>query len=172
VILAVSAGLLHMVAQYTDDDRATPSADRLAGARAASLEAAEADGARSADFGVALALPSGDPTRDDRVAGAALLAAASSAELGAVGARLLPEVELLTEIGNPNVAADLAIAAESLALGISGATINLRADLRLAQKHEADAAVCDALARAAETLDAARARASALADQVRARFGD
>lgn len=167
VILAVSAGLLHMVAEYTDDARAAESAQRLSGARHAALRAAEDDGACSAAFGAALALPGDDPERDRRVADAAVSASESSVALGAAGARLLPDLELLAEISNPSVAADLAIAAESLALGISGATINLRTDLRLARKHGADPTTCDALEREAERLADARSRASAIAQQVR-----
>ena len=67
---------------------------------------------------------------------------------------------------------DLAIAAESLALGISGATINLRTDLHLARKHGADAAACDALEREAERLADARSRASVIAQRVKAQLDD
>lgn len=167
VILAVSAGLLHMVAEYTDDERAAAIATRVTDARADALRAAEADGAESASFGAALALPSDDPQRDDRVARTAVAASASSVALGEVGARLVPDLALLADIANPSVAADLAIAADALALGISGATTNLRADLRLARKHGAPASVCDPLDDDARRLDEARMTASALARRVR-----
>lgn len=170
VILALSAGLLHMVAEYTRDPRATPIAARVTDARAAALRAAEADGERSADFGAALALAQDDPQRDDRVARSALAASESSVALGDVGSGIVPDLDVLAEVANPAVRADLAIAADALALGISGAAINLRADLRLARRHGADSTACDALDRDADRLDAACAAASDVARRVRAQL--
>ncbi len=170
VVLAVSAGLLHMVAGYTDDPRAEECADRVAHARRAALDAAEADGIRSADFGAALALPSDDPERDARVRDAALSASRSSIEVGAIGRGLVPDLALLAEIGNPAVRADLAIAAETLAVGISGAAINLRADLALATKHGADASERSRLDEAAAALDDDRGRTIEIAARIRAKM--
>lgn len=166
VILAVSAGLLHMVAAYTDDPRAEGCADRLVRARTAALETAEADGVRSADFGAALALPSDDPARDERVRDAALSASRSSTDVGAIGSDLVPDLALLAEIGNPAVRADLAIAAETLATGLSGASINLRADLQIARRHGADGALCADLEQRGTSLDDDRARVSVLAQSI------
>ena len=52
---------------------------------------------------------------------AAVAAAASSAALDEVGEDLLPELELLAEIGNPNVTADLVVASHALVAGVAGA---------------------------------------------------
>lgn len=170
VVLAVSAGLLHMVTEYTDDARTEGISARLADARAAALRAVELDSDRSAAFGAALALPNDDPQRDDRVARSAVAASASSVALGDVGAALVSDLEVLVEVANPAVAADLAIAAEALALGISGAAINLRADLRVARRHGADRASCEALDDDAGRLEQARDRASDIARTVRDRL--
>jgi formiminotetrahydrofolate cyclodeaminase len=111
---AIGAALLRMVAEYTDAPRATECSARLVGIRAEALAAVEADGVASAQFGAALALPTDDPARDARVRDAAITAAHSSAQVGAVGIRLTPEVRLLDEIGNRSLLADLAVAAEAL----------------------------------------------------------
>ncbi|WP_223625682.1 cyclodeaminase/cyclohydrolase family protein [Microbacterium sp. EST19A] len=137
VMLGISAALLRMVAEYTDDERATASAARLAQLRSDVLSAAEADEVSSAAFGAALALDSEDPEREVQVREAALSAAASSAALGEAGAGLLPELRLLVDIGNPHLAADLSIAADALATGIRGASTNLRANLQTASRHGA-----------------------------------
>lgn len=138
VMLGIAASLLRMVAEYTPDDpRAEECGGRLARTREEVLAAVESDGVVSAGFGAALALPADDPERDRRVRDAALDAAESSARLGAIGIRLLPELRLLAEIGNPNLRADLAVAVEALRAGLSGAIINLRSNLRIARKHDA-----------------------------------
>jgi formiminotetrahydrofolate cyclodeaminase len=172
VALALSAGLLHMVAGYTDDPRAPEAEARLASGRQDALAAAEADGVRSAEFGAALALPAGDPSREARVRQGAVDAARSSVALGDVGAQLLPDLRLLAEIANPNLGADLAIAAETLAVGTFGAIVNLRANLRTAHRHDADRSACAALADDAERLAGVRADAQAIAHRVAARFDD
>ncbi|MFS0853411.1 cyclodeaminase/cyclohydrolase family protein [Microbacterium sp. 179-I 3D4 NHS] len=170
VALALSAGLLHMTAGYTDDPQAVEAEARLATGRRDALAAAEADGVRSAEFGAALALPSDDPAREARVRDGAVAAAQSSVDLGEVGVALLPDLRLLAEIANPNLGADLAIAAQALATGIFGAAVNLRANLRIARSHAADASTCAALADDAARLAAARAEAREIAEQVSARF--
>ena len=138
VMLGMSAALLHMVAEYTPDDpRAAHAAGRLAARRTEALAAAEADGVQSLEFGTALRLPAHEPTRDERVRDAALAAGRSSARLGEVGLALLPELRLLVEIGNPSLTADLAVGAEALVTGLAGASINLRANLQTARRHDA-----------------------------------
>ena len=163
VMLGIAASLLRMVAEYTPDDpRAEECGDRLARTREEVLAAVEADGVASAGFGAALALPADDPDRDDRVRDAAIDAAESSARLGDIGIRLLPEARLLADIGNRHLSADLAVAVEALRAGIAGALINLRANLQTARAHGATAL---------ETLDS---DASRLSDAVRelAQIGD
>lgn len=138
VMLATSAALLRMVAEYTpDDSRSSECAERLVNRRKEALDAAEVDSVRSADFGAALSLPADDPERDAQVRQAALAAARSSVLIGEVGRGLLTELRLIAEIGNPQLAADVAVAAAALAAGIAGASINLRANLQTARKHGA-----------------------------------
>ena len=80
VMLALSAALLRMVAEYTPDDpRAIACAARLVDVRLTALGAAEADGVSSAELGAALRVAADDPARDDRVRDAAIRAARSSA---------------------------------------------------------------------------------------------
>jgi formiminotetrahydrofolate cyclodeaminase len=166
---------MEMVARYSsEDERAAACAIRLADRRREALAAAEADGIRSAQLGASLRAPEGDPARDRGIHEAALAAAASSAELGAVGVALVAELALLSDIGNPAVTADLAVAAEALSAGIAGSTVNLRADLALADAHSADQSMPDAARRLAETAQAlvdARDAASAYAERFSATFG-
>ena len=137
VMLGVSAALLHMVAGYTQDPRAAQSAHRLVGLRRDALRAADADGACSAALGAALAREKDDAGRDDAVRDAALAAAESSSALGGVAESLVPELELLAEIGNPHITADLVVAAHALVAGVAGAMVNLRGDIGLAEAHPA-----------------------------------
>lgn len=175
VLLGISAALMEMVARYSmDDDRAGGCAARLGERRRQAVSAAEADGSRSAQLGAALRVPHGDPDRDRGIRDAALAAAASSAELGAVGVALIAELALLSDIGSPHVAADLAVAAESLSAGIAGAAVNLRADLDLVGAHAADDSAADSargLAQAALSLRDARDAASAYAGTISSSFG-
>ncbi len=175
VLLGISAALMEMVARYsTEDQRAAGCAARLADRRREALAAAEADGIRSARLGASLRDPEDDPARDRGIHEAALAAAASSAELGAVGVALVAELALLSDIGNPAVTADLAVAAAALSAGIAGSAVNLRADLELADAHSADESMPDAgrrLAEAAQALMDARDAASAYAGRLSATFG-
>jgi formiminotetrahydrofolate cyclodeaminase len=135
IMMAIAAALLHMVAAYTrGDERADAAGQRLQKLRAAALDAAEADGVRSAELGEALAHPSG-PARDPLLRRAAVAAAVSSQRLGAVGVDLVDELHLMAAIGNPNLAADLVVAAEALAAGLGGSLTNLRACVDLAEVH-------------------------------------
>ncbi|MFS0894676.1 cyclodeaminase/cyclohydrolase family protein [Microbacterium sp. 179-I 3D3 NHS] len=164
VMLGIAASLLRMVAEYTpDDDRAARCGERLADVRAEALAAVEADGVSSAGFGAALALPADDPDRDARVRDAAVDAAVSSVRLGDVGIRLIPEIRLLADIGNPHLTADLAVASEALRAGISGAIINLRSNVRVAQKHEGSPAEVSALLDSAARMTAARDEVAGIA---------
>lgn len=141
VMLGIAASLLSMVAAYTPDDpRAAECARRVVLLRDVALQGAESDGIVSADFGAALALSVDAPDRDARVRDAARRAAESAARLGSAGMDLLDEVLVLREIGNPSLSADLAVAAGALAASLTGSSINLRANLRTAQRHRASAA--------------------------------
>lgn len=171
VMIGIAAALLGMVASYTPDDPLVAECDhRLERLRNDALDAAEADGIASAGFGSALALPDDDPTRDARVRQAALDAAASSARLGAVGVRLIDEVRLLRERGNPHLAADLAVAAAALASGIAGASVNLRANLRVADAHHAQPDELRDLRTEDATLSAAHRLVTGMADELSAEF--
>lgn len=136
VMLAIAASLMSMVGGYSDDDpRASERLDPLTGRRVEALRAVEADGVVSARFGAALALPSDDQSRDERVREAAVEAAESAAQVGGIGVRMLRDVRVLVEAGNPHIAVDLAVAAEALGAGLSGASLNIRANLQIARRH-------------------------------------
>lgn len=177
LMLAASAALLRMVAEYTpDDERAADCAARLVDRRREALEAAEADGIHSAALGAALALDSDEAGRDEQVRKAAIEATRSSAVLGDVGIALLDELRLIAEIGNRSLAADLVVAGEALVAGLGAASVNARANLRLARSHredddDADAAL-DALDADVVRLREARTAASEIADAASARFDE
>lgn len=138
VMLAIAASLMGMVAGYTPDDRrASASVARLARRRAEALQAVEEDGVVSAHFGAALALSADDPSRDERVSDAAVEAAGSAAQVGVVGLAMLSDLRMLVEAGNPHIAVDLAVAAEALLAGHTGASLNVRANLQIARRHGA-----------------------------------
>lgn len=175
VMLGVSAALLHMVALYTDDRRAAESATRLVELRRAALRAAEGDSDRSAALGAALARPHHDPGRDVAVREAALAAGESSAALGEVAEALVPELELLADIGNPNITADLVVAAHALVAGVAGSLVNLRGDARLAAAHspqDEDAAAQQPLEGSARSMAHARDAASRIAAALAAMLED
>jgi formiminotetrahydrofolate cyclodeaminase len=171
VLVATSAALLRMVAEYTPDDpRASECAERLVSRRTEALDAAQADGLRSAELGAALTLSADDPDRDVRVRDAACAAARSSASIGQVGRALVSELRLLAQISNPQLAADLAVAAAALAAGVAGASINLRADLQTARKHGAPRSALAELHAAARLLAVDRSAAADISEQIAAAF--
>lgn len=117
VIIAMGASLLHMVTAYTpDDERAQEAGHRVLARRARALAAAEVDGIRSSELGAALAEPE-HPGRSARVRAAAIAAAGTSVELADVGAALRAELRVVEAVGNPNLAADTAVAAAAVAAG-------------------------------------------------------
>lgn len=141
VMLAIAASLMSMVGGYSDGDpRAAECVDRLARRRAEALRAVEADGVVSARFGDALALPTDDPCRDERVRDAAVEAAESAVRVAVIGVGMLRDVRVLVEAGNPHIVVDLAVAAEALLAGLSGASLNVRANLQIARRHGSPAA--------------------------------
>lgn len=170
VMLATSAALLRMVAEYTPEPQASECAERLVSRRRDALDAGEADGLRSAEFGAALSQSPDDPERDGRVRDAAVAAARSSVLIGEVGRGLLTELRLLTRISNPQLAADLAVAAAALDAGITGASINLRANLRTARTHGAPQPTLTELHAEVRRLAADRAAVADIAERVSATF--
>lgn len=167
VLLATSAALLRMVAEYTPDDaRASECAERLASRRTEVLDAAHTDGLRSAELGAALNRSADDPDRDVRVRDAACAAARASQLIGHVGHALVSELRLLSQISKPPLAADVAVAAAALAAGISGAAINLRADLQLARRHGAASAAVTEFQAEVRSLGIARSAAADISEQV------
>jgi formiminotetrahydrofolate cyclodeaminase len=153
VMLATSAALLRMVAEYTaDDPRASACAERLASLRTDALDAAE------------------DPDRDVRVRDAASAAARSSVSIGQVGRALISELRLITQISNPQLAADVAVGAAALSAGIAGASINLRADLQTARRHDAPSSVVTALEAEVRCLAEDRGAAADISEQVAQTF--
>lgn len=171
VMLGLATGLMGMVAGYTrDDDAVTEIAGGLDGTRAELLEAVEADGVVSADLGAALARASEDPEREEAVRGAALDAAASVARLGRIGITVVDEARALAAHGNPHVAVDLAVATEALAAGLAGASLNLRANLQLARRHGASAAMQAGLDEEVGRLAEARTQVSRITAELSARL--
>ncbi|KQQ66233.1 cyclodeaminase/cyclohydrolase family protein [Microbacterium sp. Leaf320] len=173
VMLGIAASLLSMVAAYTPDDpRAAECGRRVARLRGEALQGAEGDGILSAEFGAALALPADDPDRDARVRTAAVRAAESAARLGSFGTALLSELRTLSEIGNRSLSADLAVAAGALAAGLSGSSVNLRANVRTARAHHASAAELAELQVNAVLLAEAHRSAEQITDGLSAKFED
>lgn len=171
VMLGIAASLLSMVAAYTPDDpRAAECGRRVVRLRDEALQGAESDGIVSADFGTALALPEDDQDRDARVRDAAVHAAESAARLGASGVALLSELRVLREIGNRSLSADLAVAAAALGAGLSGSSINLRANLRTARAHHASTAALAELNLDAARLAEAQQSAARIAEELSAEF--
>lgn len=171
VMLGIAASLLSMVAAYTHDDpRAAECGRRVARLRGEALQGAEGDGIVSAEFGAALALRADDRDRDARVRAAAVCAAESAARLGAVGIALLSEMRVLRDIGNRSLSADLAVAAGALDAGLSGSSINLRANLRTARAHHASAAALAELHVDAARLAEAQQSTARIAEELSAEF--
>lgn len=171
VMLGLAAALMGMVAGYTPDVRVvTESADRLVRMRAELLQAVEEDGVVSASFGAALALSSDDPAREDRVRDAAVEAAGSVARLGRIGVTLVPEARTLASDGNPHVAVDLAVATEALHAGLSGASLNLRANLQLARRHGASTSMLTALQEEVGRVAEARTQVARITAELSARL--
>lgn len=167
VMLGIAASLLRMVAEYTpDDDQASACADRLSLVRADALAAVESDGIASVEFGAALARDADDPTRERRVRDAAIEAATSSAALGLIGARLIPELRLLVDIGNRSLRADLAVAAQALRAGLCGALINLRSNRSTAARHDAAPSVLEERDAETATLSDAASDAARLCEEL------
>ena len=133
VMTAISAALLEMVAGYSGD-RARPPAERLERTRNAATRAAEADGVHSAAFGSALGMDDG-PERERAVREAAVSATESALAVGRLAASLIVEAELLSDIGNRHVDADLLVACEALQAALASSAITVRSNLEMLAKH-------------------------------------
>jgi formiminotetrahydrofolate cyclodeaminase len=165
VLLAIGAALLEMVLRYSDPDDDSGIRSRAGSLRADALQHARTDATASATLGAALALSTDDPAREGQVRSAGADAARTSAQLGDTGIELVTVLEQTAELTIPAVRADLGVAAEALAAGLGGALINLRADLKLMERHDGD--VPEELTRAAGRMDEARRSAASRAAEIR-----
>lgn len=171
VMLGLAAALMGMVAGYTPDEPAVVAGTgRLDAVRAELLQAVEADGIVSARFGAALGLAPDDPAREQRVRETAVEAARSVAQLGRIGISLVAEARALAADGNPHLAVDLAVATEALEAGLAGASLNLRANLRLARVHGASGAMRAGLEEEVGRLAEARTQVARIAAELSARL--
>ena len=164
VLLGIGAALLSMVLTY--GEHPAELHERAARLRRDTLDDAQADAVDSAALGTALARPSDDPGRDAAVRDAALTGARSSGRLGSTGVALADLLEDVAPRTASGVVADLGVAAEAIAAGLGGALINLQGDRALLERHGGD--VPSDLAETAARMDAARTRAAATADRIRA----
>ncbi|MFJ2618438.1 cyclodeaminase/cyclohydrolase family protein [Glutamicibacter sp. NPDC087344] len=138
VMLSVAAGLICMVAGYSEDADASGEAMRIKRRgqilRTESLRLADEDASCSESFGQAFHTPSG-PARSMRICAAALNAARSSADIGRHAAAGLNDLHWLSEHGNPALIADLAVLLGALRASISGSRANIYFDLSTMQAH-------------------------------------
>lgn len=89
-----------------------------------------------------------------------------------LGIALLSEMRVLRDIGNRSLSADLAVAAGALDAGLSGSSINLRANLRTARAHPASAAALAELHVDAARLAEAQQSTARIAEELSAEFDD
>lgn len=176
---AQAAGLLGMVARYTDGpryaadrelvDRIRAEADTV---RVEALALAEADATAFAAVAEAYRLPKGtDPERADRAAtiAAALAGAAEPpAAVVAIADQLVRLAEQLLPVGNPNVVTDVAAAAEAARAAATTARVNVEVNLGGIR----DPAVRDRLRTVVAAVDPLVARAEQVTAAVRARLAE
>ncbi|MER7797662.1 cyclodeaminase/cyclohydrolase family protein [Microbacterium sp. NPDC096154] len=124
VMLAIAAGLMSMVAGYSEADGILVRAREL---REAALDAADADAAASAAFGAAFRRD--DDGRSAAISEASLEAARSSALLGERARAAIPDLETLAAEGDAALVADVAVAAAALRAALASARTNLSYDL-------------------------------------------
>ncbi|WP_203135510.1 cyclodeaminase/cyclohydrolase family protein [Microbacterium sp. JZ31] len=124
VMLALAAGLISMVAGYSD---AIEVGERARALRDEALDAADADAAASAAFGAAFRRD--DDGRAEAIREASLEAARSSARLGGRARAAIPDLEHLAAHGDPALVADVAVAAAALRAALASARTNLSFDL-------------------------------------------
>jgi hypothetical protein len=92
------------------------------------------------------------------------------ARLGAIGILLTSDARVLAGDGNPHIAVDLAVAMESLAAGLSGAAMSIRANLQIAGRHDAKGARLASLETDVRRLLEARRQVAQMIDEISARL--
>jgi formiminotetrahydrofolate cyclodeaminase len=166
--VAQAAALLAMVARYSDGPRyaADANAIGLVLAEADELRATCTDliAADAAAFGAVAAayrLPK-EPAAERTAAISAALAAAAEPPIAVIeaGARLLRLAEMILPIGNRNVIADVAAAAEAIRAAVTTARINVEVNLTGISDAAARMRFTDAIA-AVDTLAARAAQVTA-----------
>jgi methenyltetrahydrofolate cyclohydrolase len=165
---AQAAALLAMVARYSDGPKYAAQAPLIAGirdqadaVRAEALTLVDADAAAFAVVAEAYRLPK--QTDAERAARSAAIEAALAGASGppaaviAAAARLVELAEQLVPVGNPNVLADVAAAAEAARAAATTARVNVEANRGTLQ----DGAVETVIARADRVTAAVRATIAA-----------
>lgn len=145
VQLAIAAGLLSMVAAYSDAPDATDRAREL---QRRALAGADADAEVSDALGTAV-------REDGDVASASLDAAGSSARLGDLACGAVDDLAWLAEHGKRFLVADVAVAAGALRAALTGARANLAFDLDEARSADGPDPEPGPLDGAADRIDAA-----------------
>jgi len=168
VMLSIAAGLMAMVAGYTESDTSGLEA-RVSQLNSDALRLADDDARASRDFGAAFR--EGGAEREEAILAASIRAAESSAALGRRARGAIPDLEWLAANGKPALLADVAVAVAALRATISGARANLSFDLRAL--HGAGEEVRrehPELWSEIGQLEAARSQLDALANEIEARL--
>ncbi|WP_243788438.1 cyclodeaminase/cyclohydrolase family protein [Saccharopolyspora gloriosae] len=156
---AQGAALIAMVARYSDGERYAPnattineirdSADQL---RESALELAEQDAEAFGAVGAAYRLPKSD---DEQKAGRSRAISTALAAAGRVSARVVDVADQLVDlarslrpIGNTNVIADIAAAADAARAAASTSRVNIEINLTVLTDPEARAELDKALGKA------------------------
>ena len=152
---AQAAALLGMVARYSDGPKYTAHAPLIARVRdeadevrAEALALVEADAAAFGAVVEAYRLPK--ETDADRTARSAAIAAAMAraadppAAVIAAATRLVDLAEQLLPVGNPNLVADVAAAAEAARAAVTTARLNLEVNRSSIQNGEVEAVIARA----------------------------
>jgi formiminotetrahydrofolate cyclodeaminase len=171
---AQGAALLGMVARYTTGEKYAAQAEAVARItaesdelRGAALDLAAADAAAFTAVTDAYALPRGDDgekaARSAAIAAALAGAARPPADVIGVARRIIALAEELLPIGNPNVASDVAAAAEAARAAAATARVNVEINLAGIKSPATRAA----LTAATSDVDPLAARATALTSAVR-----
>ncbi|UWE12898.1 cyclodeaminase/cyclohydrolase family protein [Actinacidiphila bryophytorum] len=171
---AQGAALLGMVARYTTGEKYAAQAEAVARItaesdelRGAALDLAAADAAAFTAVTDAYALPRGDDgekaARSAAIAAALAGAARPPADVIGVARRIIALAEELLPIGNPNVASDVAAAAEAARAAAATARVNVEINLAGVKSPATRAA----LTAATSDVDPLAARATALTSAVR-----
>jgi formiminotetrahydrofolate cyclodeaminase len=171
---AQGAALLAMVARYTTGEKYAAQAEAVARItaesdelRGAALDLAAADAAAFTAVTDAYALPRGDDgekaARSAAIAAALAGAARPPADVIGVARRIIALAEELLPIGNPNVASDVAAAAEAARAAAATARVNVEINLAGVKSPATRAA----LTAATSDVDPLAARATALTSAVR-----